>query len=76
MKALRKIYESNALSDYIAELRASKAVDGNGNVMFPEVEDDEPTDEREELKEKLKEAGVQFGGNTSTAKLREMVAKL
>lgn len=33
-------------------------------------------DEREELKEKLKEAGVQFGGNTSTAKLREMVAKL
>lgn len=33
-------------------------------------------DEREELKDKLKEAGVQFGGNTSTAKLREMVAKL
>lgn len=76
MKALRKIYESNALGDYIAELRASKAVDGNGNVMFPEVEDDELADEREGLKERLKEAGVQFGGNTSTAKLREMVAKL
>jgi hypothetical protein len=33
-------------------------------------------DDRDELKAKLKEAGVAFGGNTSTAKLRELVAQL
>ena len=30
------------------------------------------SDEREDLKAKLKEAGISFGGNTSTAKLREL----
>lgn len=30
------------------------------------------SDERENLKAKLKEAGIPFGGNTSTAKLREL----
>ena len=38
--------------------------------------DDSVTADRESLKATLKDAGVSFGGNTSTEKLAEMVANL
>jgi hypothetical protein len=58
-----------------------RGVDGdrhyiNGELVKPEPKVEEVVDEREALKAILKEHGVPFGGNTSTAKLKEMVDSL
>jgi hypothetical protein len=52
----------------------------NGALVAPKAVAEElpetPDDDRDELKAKLKEAGIAFGGNTSTAKLRELASQL
>lgn len=42
----------------------------------PAGKTDEPPDEREALKAKLKAAGISFGGNTGIEKLRELAKDL
>lgn len=70
---MKRVWNESNWDEYLAYLDAQNTI---SDATVEALSADAPADDRDELKAKLKDAGIPFGGNTSTAKLRELAEQL
>lgn len=70
---MKRVWNESNWDEYLEYLDTQKTI---ADATVEELSADAQADDRDELKAKLKDAGIPFGGNTSTEKLRELAKQL